>query len=186
MPQQQDKINLGSQILLWIKYWEWYIRNVNEALGGSGMAVCTPNSACLEVNLPSAKPGIVYCRATWEQTVPAKTQLVCSSSVASTTCSRRRRPLLTPFTGDSSWHFSCSQRAIGKGNYLSVFGGCRLCCCLWWYSRCQGLTSTTCLHAGQWSQVGGGELCLSLPMREHAMDSPVQTQKGQWCLAPLC
>jgi len=140
-----------------------------------------PNSACLEVNLPGTKLGTVCPRAVWEQTLPAKTALVCSSSVASTVCSRHTRPLVTPFTGDSSWHFVYSQGAVGRGDYLSMFSGCRLCWQLRWNGRYHGLTSTTSLHAGNGGQAGGGELCLSLPVREHTMDSPAQTHNRHNC-----
>lgn len=67
---------------------------------------------------------------------------------------------------------------MGRGDYLSASGlvGCA--------AVCDGMASIRMdpplpLHAEPWGQAGGGELCLSLPVREHTMDSPVQTQKGQ-------
>lgn len=104
--------------------------------GGSGAVVCIPNSTCFEVNLPGAEPGIVCPRAVREQTVPAKIPLMYRSSVAFTLCSRHARHFLTSCIGDSSGHFSCSQGAVGGGNYLSVFG----CCIIGCAATCDGMT----------------------------------------------
>lgn len=94
----------------------------------SGAVVRIPNSACFEVNLPGAEPGIVCPRAVWEQTMPAKIPLMFRSFVASTLCSRHARHFLTPCIGDSSGHFRHFQGVVGRGNYLSVFGCCIIAC----------------------------------------------------------
>lgn len=129
-----------------MKYEEYYIRNINEVLGwGVQLHGCLMLHALKRISQLQS-PGQPVPELPESAQCPQK-PLWCAAPLLQT-----HKYLPEPFTGDSSWHFGSSQRAVRRASNQAVFGGCRLCCQWWWCNTYCGSTPSTCLHGRTWAR----------------------------------